>query len=397
MKPAVTEAGHDSPDGPPCPAEEASFGRGAWSRAISVGRGATQPDAAALQACHAALPSVSRTFALTIRVLPGPLRDPVTVAYLLCRLADLLEDATGCDPGARIEGLETLAQGIATAAFSPAELTAALAPAALLPLPDDASARLFRGRETVFRAYASLPGEAQEVVSRWVQAMALGMASFVDRERRAGDPASPVRVVLDTAEEMQRYAYYVAGTVGHLLTDLFSLHLGSGAAQTERLRALAVPFGLGLQYTNILQDLAEDRRRGWSYVPEELARAHGTSVRALEEPAERSRALRVVGSVVQEAAAYLDRAMEYTLLLPRRTPRLRLFCAWPVLFSVRTLVRIWGEEQVFIGSERVRISRPEVRRVIGLASASCLSNRALLRVYRAEKARLEQRMAARPV
>jgi farnesyl-diphosphate farnesyltransferase len=367
------------------------------SRVTSAGRLGHRPDAAALHACRTALPTVSRTFALTIRVLPRPLRDPVTVAYLLCRLADLLEDAPGCDPAVRIEGLESLARGIATAAFSPAELAAALAPAESLPLPDDAGTRLFRNRETVFRAYASLSGETQEAVSHWVQAMALGMASFVERERRAGDSAAPVRVILGTVKEMQLYAYYVAGTVGHLLTDLFALHLGPGATDPERLRALATPFGLGLQYTNILQDLAEDRRRGWSYVPEELARAHGTSMQVFEEPAERSRALRVIGSVVQETAAYLDRAMEYTLLLPRRTPRLRLFCVWPVLFAMRTLVRIWGEEQVLLGAERVRITRPEVRRVVGLASASCLSNRALDRLYRREKARLDERMASRPI
>lgn len=397
MRRVVSEAGTEARPGPPCPHWGVSPGRVSGARVIGAGRVAARPDPAALHACRTALPSVSRTFALTIRVLPRPLRDPVTVAYLLCRLADLLEDATGCDPAVRIEGLESLAQGIATAAFSSADLTAALAPAESLPLPDDAGTRLLRGRETVFRAYASLSGETQEVVSRWVQAMALGMASFVDRERRAGDSTSPVRVVLGTAEEMRLYAYYVAGTVGHLLTDLFALHLGPGAADSERLRALAVPFGLGLQYTNILQDLAEDRRRGWSYLPEELARTHGTSMQVLEEPAERSRALRVIGSVVQEAAVYLDRAMEYTLLLPRRTPRLRLFCVWPVLFAMRTLVRIWGEEQVLLGAERVRITRPEVRRVIGLASASCLSNRSLDRLYRGERARLDERMVSRPV
>jgi farnesyl-diphosphate farnesyltransferase len=385
VRPAVSEASTEAVARPP---------RG---RVVGARRVDARPDAEALHLCQAALPSVSRTFALTIRVLPGSLRDPVTVAYLLCRLADLLEDATGCDPAVRIEGLETLAHGIAGAVLRPDDLAAALAPAESLALPEDAGTRLFRGRRTVLRAYASLPGETREVVSRWVQAMALGMAAFVERERRAGEGSSPVRVVLSTTEELRLYAYYVAGTVGHLLTDLFVLHLGRSAADSERLRALAVPFGTGLQYTNILQDLAEDRQRGWSYLPEELARAHGTSVRAMEEPAERSRALKVIGSVVQEAASYLDRAMEYTLLLPRRAPRLRLFCAWPVFFAVRTLVRIWGEEQVLLGGQRIRITRPEVRRVIGLTSLSCLSNRGLHRLYGRERARLGERMAARPV
>jgi farnesyl-diphosphate farnesyltransferase len=385
VKTALSEIGTETSPAPPGP------------EVIRSRRGDAAPDVAALHACRAALPAVSRTFALTIRVLPGPLRDPVTVAYLLCRLADLLEDAPDCDPTVRIEGLESLARGIAGAVLRPDDLAAALAPADSLPLPDDAGTRLFRRRETVFRAYASLPGETREVIAHWVQTMALGMASFVRRERCADDHGAPVRVVLGTSEEMRLYAYCVAGTVGNLLTDLFTLHLGPGTADPQRLRALAVPFGLGLQYTNILQDVAEDRRRGWSYLPEELAAAHGTNVQAFEDPAERPRVLRVIGSVVLEAAAYLDRAMEYTLLLPRRAPRLRLFCAWPIFFALRTLVRIWGEEQVLLGSERVRITRPEVRRIVGLTAASCFSNRALHHLYKREKARLDERMVARPV
>ena len=38
------------------------------------------------------LPAVSRTFALSIRVLPGALGRSVLAAYLLCRIADTLED-----------------------------------------------------------------------------------------------------------------------------------------------------------------------------------------------------------------------------------------------------------------------------------------------------------------
>ena len=41
------------------------------------------------------LPGVSRTFALTIPVLPPRLADVVANAYLLCRLADTIEDDVG--------------------------------------------------------------------------------------------------------------------------------------------------------------------------------------------------------------------------------------------------------------------------------------------------------------
>jgi farnesyl-diphosphate farnesyltransferase len=203
--------------------------------------------------------------------------------------------------------------------------------------------------------------------------------------------------VLETSDDLRAYAYYVAGTVGHLLTDLFALHLGGERCRAERLRDLAAPFGLGLQFTNILQDLAEDRRRGWSYVPEDLARRHGTTARGLDDPRLRPAALRVIGDLVREAAGYLDRAMEYTLLLPRGAPRVRLFCLWPTFFALRTLVRVWGEDRVLAGGEKVRITRPEVRRVIGTTAAACLTNSGLAHLYASERARLERRIALRPV
>jgi farnesyl-diphosphate farnesyltransferase len=237
------------------------------------------------------------------------------------------------------------------------------------------------------------------------------MATYVDRERRrsvqpvtasspvaAGAPVEKrIPFVLATEEELRAYAWYVAGTVGHLLTELFERHCGSCWPERERMRELSVSFGLGLQFTNILQDLADDRRRGWSYVPEDLARRCGTSVQHLDDPAERAAALSVIGSLVRDASEYLEQAIEYTLLLPKRAPRLRLFCLWPTFFAVRTLVRIWGEEQVLTDGVRVRISRPEVRRVITLTTGLCCSNAGLRGLWKGERDRLRRRMEARPL
>jgi len=388
-----------------------------------------------LRTCERILPAVSRTFALTIRVLPDPLRRPVTVAYLLCRLADILEDASADDPRERVLGLRTLAQILARIDAPAEEIAGSLEPAAAFALDDD-SALLWRERLAVARAFSALPVEQRQVIALWVRAMCSGMAEHVTREvpsparvavgtdaveleaavpppaRRtassgrteASGPSFPatlawqrVPFVLETMEDLRGYAWVVAGTVGHLLTGLFLLHFGEAALPPERLRALAGHFGTGLQFTNILQDLAEDRVRGWSYLPEELARRHGTSVQRLDDPSRRREALRVVGDLVGETAHRLDHALEYTLLLPRRAPRVRLFCLWPTFFALRTLVRIWGEENVLTGGEKVRISRAEVRRVVRETTAVCLSNTATRALYRRERGRLERRMAECPL
>ena len=71
--------------------------------------------------------------------------------------------------------------------------------------------------------------------------------------------------LIDVAD-LDQYCYYVAGTVGHLLTALFPLHHRRLSKDHEkRLKALATSFGLGLQLTNIIKDVADDARRGWSF------------------------------------------------------------------------------------------------------------------------------------
>lgn len=358
--------------------------------------------------CREILPRVSRTFALTIRVLPDSLRDPITVAYLLCRLADVVEDAGQLEPRRRIEALRQLAGALRQRGTSVGAIVHAFDGVAELERPsggsargqDDAAASLLRERATVERCFTRLPESQAVILGRWIETMALGMATFVAREESAaGGPSDRgVPFALETREELHLYAYYVAGTVGHLLAELFAEELDPGGrGLIERMRPLASPFGVGLQLTNILQDLAEDRKRGWSYVPEEAARAHGTSISTLDRPEAREAALRVVGELALEAMGLLDRALDFTLLIPASAPRVRLFCLWPIFFALRTLGRIWGEERVVSGGQKVRITRGEVRYLMGVTSLACGFDRAILWAYRRERARLDRRMAAHPL
>ncbi|MEZ4653688.1 MAG: phytoene/squalene synthase family protein [Candidatus Eisenbacteria bacterium] len=355
---------------------------------------------------------MSRTFALTIRVLPPSLRDSVTIAYLLCRVADVLEDSPGIDARTRRAGLLALAEalggvsqdsdahgaGLRFEESDPSMMDRLIASLRETPHEglDAASRGLLESQAEVFRAFLDLPPLVRGVIARWVQAMSRGMAEFVAKEA-SGPESTGLRLVLQTREEMRAYAYCVAGTVGHLLTELFTHHLRLGESRTARLRELAVPFGLGLQLTNILQDLAEDRERGCSYLPEDLARSHGTTLARLHQASDRTAALRVVADVIEEAARHLDDAMEFTLLLPRTAPRIRLFCLWPIFFARRTLVRLWAEPAVLDGPQKVRISRAEVRSLMRNTVLGCGSNARLARLSRQECDRLAERAAIRPV
>src|SRR5690349_19223567 len=62
--------------------------------------------------CRAILPHVSRTFALSIRMLAGSFRDSVAIGYLPCRTADTLEDSLGGDGNQIRERFSRLQQAL---------------------------------------------------------------------------------------------------------------------------------------------------------------------------------------------------------------------------------------------------------------------------------------------
>ncbi len=320
------------------------------------------------------LPLVSRTFAPAIDVLPDPLADPVRLSYLLCRVADTIEDASGILPRMRHIWLVRFAGLLGDPDDSGEPLADEIAMALDRDSPE---VRLIAGLPILIRLLRATEDRIAEPVIRWTRELTLGMARFVLLEEEARDWTA-----LGTLEDLDAYEFYVAGTVGCLLHELISIHLGRRGAD-QRQRQLAVSFGLGLQGTNIIQDLADDRSRGWSYLPEEVARRHGTWTRGLGDPEERGAAMGVVIEMVERAARNLDDGFEFVLLLPRRAPRIRLFCLWPLLLAMRTLSRIVSSEEVL--ERRVRIARDEVRSLTREALGACLSNAALRKLYERER------------
>src|SRR5579863_10146044 len=71
------------------------------------------------------LPHVSRTFALTIPQLPPALRGPVTSAYLLCRIADTIEDEPALSPAETLAYLQRF-KAVVSASADPSALASDL-------------------------------------------------------------------------------------------------------------------------------------------------------------------------------------------------------------------------------------------------------------------------------
>jgi farnesyl-diphosphate farnesyltransferase len=340
--------------------------------------------------CRAVLPRVSRTFALNIRVLPGELRDAVLQAYLFCRIADTAEDSAHVPADDKPRRLAEYARLFPLAPEWEADVRAwARHFAGLGEHGDDHE--LCQHAEAVFRAFSETPASLRTPVEECVQEMALGMRDFA--ARRAASPRGLLQ--LEDVDDLERYCHVVAGTVGLMLVRLFattSAHID--AAREREMRDLAERFGLALQLTNIIKDVADDTHRGACYVPRQLAARHRLAPEALLDPHHRSQARAVVRDLATRAAQALDAAVQFTLVIPRREARMRLFCLWPIFLGLRTLVRVLQDERVFVPGARPRITRREVRRCLGESSMAVLSNSAIRRLYGRHRVALDAGLLA---
>ena len=318
-------------------------------RATTVPSGPARPESIAF--CRAILPSVSRTFALSIRLLPGTLNDAVLAAYLLCRIADTIED----DHAASIERKASLLHTLLAALDDPHASHALASAADELVAGEGAHVELVRGAPHVIAVYCALPKYSRLRVRHWVSEMVHGMEKFVRRY--------PNGIRIRTLDEYKEYCYYVAGTVGNLLTDLWHEHSASIGLGTYRaLWRKATSFGEALQTVNILKDIAWDAtHENAIYVPEDALRANGSSHQTLLDPAYTARNHAAVQELIALAWRDLDASLDYFLTLPHRALRIRAFCLLPLLFAYATLRELTGSQAMLRPGGTVKITRAEVR------------------------------------
>jgi 4,4'-diapophytoene synthase len=311
------------------------------------------------------LPGVSRTFALTIPVLPDDLAGVVTNAYLLCRLADTIEDDVGLD-----DKQKTLYHGRFVRVVEGNEPAEAFAEE-LAPLLSERTLAderdLVRNTARVIRVTHSFSGAERDALTRCVRIMCRGMPAFQRNKSLAG---------LASLRNLDEYCYYVAGVVGEMLTDLFVLYCPELAGKRERMLQLAVSFGQGLQMTNILKDIWDDRESGTCWLPRSIFEQHGFDLVELD-PAHHSIEFAAgLNELVGIAHAHLRNALEYSCLIPKRQPGIRKFCLWAIGMAVLTLRRI-HDNPAFTSGTEVKISRRAVKTTVLTTNLLLKSNRAL--------------------
>jgi farnesyl-diphosphate farnesyltransferase len=314
------------------------------------------------------LPGVSRTFALTIPVLPDDLAVVMTNAYLLCRIADTIED----DPGLSSEQKSNLharfvavVRGDEPAAAFAADL-APLLSTRVLP----AEHELVRNTSAVIRVTHACSAAERTALTRCLSIMCRGMPAFQRNKSLRG---------LKDLDELAEYCYYVAGVVGEMCTELFALHCPQLNPQRERMLRMAVSFGQGLQMTNILKDIWDDRQAGACWLPRSVfdSRYELERLEAWHMEAAFSDGLQ---KLVGIGHAHLRNALEYTCLIPKRETGIRRFCLWAIGLAVLTLRKIHRHPTFRSGNE-VKVSRRTVKATVLTTNLTLMSNRALRLIF----------------
>jgi len=320
----------------------------------SRGRQVHDPEDLELQ--NHLLEGVSRTFALTIPQLPPSLRTVVGNAYLLCRIADTIEDEPGLQSGEKVHYLNwfyKLVQGDDKVKPFALELGSKLTDSTI-----PAERELVKEAARVFKLLRQFSPDQRAAITRCIGIMTQGMGSFQeDGENRAAG--------LDNYQDMQRYCYHVAGVVGEMLTDLFCLYSPDIARHGERMRALSVGFGQGLQMTNILKDIHADWKHSACWLPADFFKDLNHILDGKIKNGDEKQIAKGLENLIGIAHGCLRQALEYTLCIPREEEGIRKFCLWALGFAVMTLRKMQRDPLTSLGSE-VKISRRTVKVVIGM-------------------------------
>ena len=309
------------------------------------------------------LKATSRSFYLTLRILPAPVRPPISLAYLLARATDTIADTDLVPPESRLRALADLRSRI-LGAPSPALDFGALAQNQASP-PE--RALLQRGEEAL-RLLDGFSADDRQRIRDVLNTIISGQELDL---KRFGAAHFPNLAALETDAELDDYTWRVAGCVGEFWTRTCRAHLFPRAKVDDAaLLRDGLRFGKGLQLVNILRDLPADLRNARCYIPRQALAAAGLTPPDLLSAANEPRFRALFQTYLAQAEAHLRAGWDYTNALPGGQCRLRLACAWPVLIGARTLGKLRGQN-VLDSSRRIKVSRPEVRAIIARSLLFC--------------------------
>jgi len=321
------------------------------------------------------LRGVSRSFYLTLRVLPKQLREPISVAYLLARAADTIADTEIVVTEARRLALHHLRTQLVADEPSHAvmerlqvEFIGRLDHA----LEKDLLTKLFPLFELLVRQTAPDRVMIRKVVLTLID----GMLSDLDNFPAPENGNMAIAALRDTAQ-LDRYTYLVAGCVGEFWTDISIAHIDAlqgWQSDQARLSQLGIRLGKALQLTNILRDVPRDLRIGRCYLPQPWLDEVGLAPDSLLNAANSIVARPLLTKGMRTALDHFSAAEQYIAALPRRCLRLRLAALWPMLIGLKTLAQLSQQSNWLESAQVCKVERKWIYRMMLLSCGAVFSN-----------------------
>ena len=331
----------------------------------------------------ALLKRVSRSFYLSLAVLPAAVRPTIALAYLFARAADTIADSRIIERRARIVHLEAL--GLELMAPAPGRVAAIVdAAAGSQSLP--AERRLLERLPEAFAAYRALAADDRERVRRLLATIVEGMTQ--DLSVFPGEDEGKLAAI-ETRADLDRYTYLVAGCVGEFWTDVHVAHRPRLRHwDLPAMKRLGARFGQGLQLTNVLRDVPRDLRHGRCYLPRaDLARL-GLEPRDLLDPAAAPAVRPLLVELLDAALDHYEAGWQYTFAIPVAETRMRLACAWPLLIGLSTLGLLARAPSWLDPAVTLKVPRAGVYGLMARSLATVWSTRALGRQARRLRERI---------
>lgn len=329
--------------------------------------------------CDSMIDKVSRTFAIGIRALQGQTKSSIMTGYLLCRIADTIEDDQALPMEEKLLYLEKF-----RCCFNDPSQIHPFSSVADKLSGDPFHIQLVRNTHKVFFVFESLSSYTKATLTHWVTEMIVGMKVFVQRHNN--------KLRIQSKKELQEYCYYAAGTVGLMLTDLWKEHAYFFNDKIYlSLQKLSEKFGEGLQLINILKDIFWDNEKENSiYLPQDVLQKLGSSQDKIFDSNYALQTHAAAHELVTLSHNNLKESVDYILKIPRINPRIRFFCTLPILLGFNTLLALKSSQQLTDETLKIKVSKSDLKRIIKESVFSSVSNWYFKRLIRRLEAKFQE-------
>ncbi len=301
------------------------------------------------------LEGTSRSFYLSLKELPREIRKQVSLLYMLARTSDTIADSEGGESEDLLQALESyneFTQGNSEEAPDLEELS---------EFQSNISEGLLLKNVGKVASNISQFSESDQKSIRNCLGIIIG-GQILDLKRfSSGVNGIPS---IEENDELDDYAYRVAGSVGEFWTQMSLDHLFKIKEENEaEIFENGVRFGKALQMINILRDIPADLELGRCYIPRRSLDEHGMSPSDLLDSSKMESFRPLYNEYLDLTDQHLDSAVQYIEMLPHSQFRLRGSCMLPVIIGKKTVSLLRGRN-VLDPEKKVKISRSEVKEVV---------------------------------